>query len=250
MRAKISCSLAALLAVSLSLRVHALGDATAFDARALDYDGGRADPRPTAMRRLAWEVRKRTSVTTRLAPTRVRLADPALFATPFLWWTGDASFPPLPASDLAALRRFVTLGGFVFVDDASPDAPGFDASVRRDLGRAFPTAGLAPLPSSHVLYRSFYLLDRPVGRVLGPPNVEAIVVRGRAAVVYSRHDVGGALARDNFGTWEHAVDPGGDRQRELATRFAVNVALYALCLNYKDDQVHAPFILRRRGRGP
>ena len=239
----------ALVAVALvPTRGRAIGEATAFDARQLVYDGGNADARPTAMRRLAWEVRKRTSVDTRLAPSRVRLSDPALFDQPFLWWTGDAAFPPIPAADLAALRRFVTLGGFVFVDDASPGERGFDESVRRDLGRAFP-GRLAPLSSAHVLYRSFYLLDRPVGRVVGPDGVEAIVDGGRAAVVYSRHDVGGALARDNFGTWEHAVEPGGDRQRELATRFAVNVVLYTLCLDYKDDQVHAPFILRRRG-GP
>jgi hypothetical protein len=26
----------------------------------------------------------------------------------------------------------------------------------------------------------------------------------------------------------------------------VNVAMYVLCSNYKDDQVHAPFLMRRR----
>ena len=40
--------------------------------------------------------------------------------------------------------------------------------------------------------------------------------------------------------------PGGDLQRERAIRLAVNVAMYVLCSNYKDDQVHAPFLMRRR----
>ena len=40
--------------------------------------------------------------------------------------------------------------------------------------------------------------------------------------------------------------PGGERQRELAFRLGINLAMYALCLDYKTDQVHVPFILRRR----
>jgi hypothetical protein len=38
------------------------------------------------------------------------------------------------------------------------------------------------------------------------------------------------------------------QQRELAIRLAVNIAMYVLCLDYKDDQVHAEELMRRRGR--
>jgi len=58
--------------------------------------------------------------------------------------------------------------------------------------------------------------------------------------------MGGAWARDNFGAWEHEVIPGGESQREMAFRLGINLAMYALCLDYKTDQVHVPFILRRR----
>ena len=37
-------------------------------------------------------------------------------------------------------------------------------------------------------------------------------------------------------------------QRELAQRLAINLAMYVLCLDYKDDQVHAEELMRRRGR--
>ena len=57
-------------------------------------------------------------------------------------------------------------------------------------------------------------------------------------------------ARDNLGTWRYPIAPGGEHQRELAIRLGVNVVMYALCLDYKDDQVHAPFIMRRRGGSP
>lgn len=228
----------------------AIGEASAVDVRGVDHDGGDSEPRPTAARRLAWEVRKRTSVETRLSPTRARLDDPSVFETPLLYWSGAEGFPPLSEAEVRGLRRFVEFGGFVLIDDAAPESDDFDASVRRELRRAFPATPLSRLPSTHTMYRSFYLVDRPVGRTRGPDHLEAVERGGRAAVVYSRHDLGGALARDNLGTYLHAVHPGGEEQRERAVRLAVNLVMYALCLDYKDDQVHAPFIMRRRGGSP
>ncbi len=42
--------------------------------------------------------------------------------------------------------------------------------------------------------------------------------------------------------------PGGDRQREMAIRFGINVVMYALTGNYKTDQVHVPALLQRLGK--
>ncbi len=229
--------------------VRALGEASRVELRAVavaDFE----EPRPTARRRLAWEVRQRTSIDTRLQPGRSRLDDPAVFESPLLYWAGDRAFPPLSNGELVGLRRFIDFGGMLLVDDAAPDDDGFDRSIRRALRRALGAGSLRPIPRDHTLYRSFYLLDRPVGRVQGPPHLEGVERGGRMAVVYSRHDLGGAWARDNLGTWQHAVVPGGERQRELAIRLGVNLVMYALCLDYKDDQVHAPFIMRRRGGSP
>ena len=36
----------------------------------------------------------------------------------------------------------------------------------------------------------------------------------------------------------------------LALFAAVSLGVYALCLDYKDDQVHVPFIMRRRPGQP
>lgn len=249
-RVAVTLAFALGLAAGAPLGAQAIGEATHFDVRQVAFDEASDRPRESAPRRLAWEVRKRTSIETRLRPSRARLDDPSIFETPFLYWAGDQAFAPLSAGEISGLRRFVEFGGFVLVDDASPDGSGFDESIRRDLARAFPDRRLGALPDTHTIYRSFYLLDRPVGRVEGPREVRGIEHGGRAAVVYSRHDLGGAWARDNLGTWEHTVIPGGDRQRERAIRFGVNLVMYALCLDYKDDQVHAPFIMRRRGTRP
>jgi hypothetical protein len=243
-----------LLAAALSLvglsswprSVRAIGELTAVDIRSVEYSGGAPPPRPSAAQRLAWEVRQRTSVETRLEPTHVRLDDARLFDSPLLYFSGERAFAPLSDAEVTGLRRFVEFGGFVLIDDAAPQQSGFDASIRRELARAFGAGALTRLPGTHTVFRSFYLLDRPAGRIAGPDHLEAVIRAGRAGVIYSRHDLGGAWDRDNLGTYSHAVEPGGEGQREMAIRLGVNLVLYALCLDYKDDQVHAPFIMRRR----
>jgi len=65
-------------------------------------------------------------------------------------------------------------------------------------------------------------------------------------IAYVSNDMGGAWARDDYGNWEFPCEPGGERQRELSLRMGVNFVMYALCLDYKADQVHVPFIMRRR----
>jgi hypothetical protein len=71
-------------------------------------------------------------------------------------------------------------------------------------------------------------------------------LQGRLSVVLSLNDLQGAWARDSFGAWEFDVVPGGESQRERAFRLGINIAMYALCVDYKDDQVHIPFIMKRR----
>jgi hypothetical protein len=54
------------------------------------------------------------------------------------------------------------------------------------------------------------------------------------------------LARDEAGTYRFSVE-GDAEARQRAIRLAVNVAMYVLCSDYKDDQVHAEELMRRRG---
>jgi hypothetical protein len=227
----------------------AFGDQGAFDARVLLTGGQTASPHTAAAGRWAWELVQRTSAPAKLRPTTVTPESPSLVTAPFLFWSGDSAAPPLGSSEIAGLRRFLALGGVLFVDDAAPaeGGPGaFGLSARRELARVLPDAAPVTLPRDHVIFRTFYFLHRAEGRVLGPPSLDAIVRSGAAQVIFSSHDVGGALARGPAGAWELPVVPGGDAQRERAIRLAVNVAMYALCSNYKHDQVHAPFLMRRR----
>ena len=59
-------------------------------------------------------------------------------------------------------------------------------------------------------------------------------------------DVDLAVLRDEFGAWAFTCEPGGEAQRERAVRLRINPLMYALCTDYKADQVHIPFLLKRR----
>jgi hypothetical protein len=228
----------------------AFGDIGAFDPRALLAGGTLGAARATAAARWSWELVARTSAPARLQPTQVRADAANVVDGPFLWWSGDAKVASLSPQEIAGLRRFFALGGVLLVDDAGAADDGssspFGRSAREQVARVLPDMSPIALGPDHVLFKSFYLLKRAEGRVAGPRTLDAIVRGGQTQVIFSSHDLGGALARGPTGAWENPVVPDGDLQRERAIRLAVNIAMYVLCSNYKDDQVHAPFLMRRR----
>jgi hypothetical protein len=212
--------------------------------------GDLPNPRPSALRRLAFELVRRTSLET-ADPVEVRATDNDLFRYPFLVLSGDRGFVQPADADVIRLRRYLTFGGFLLVDSAEGRAGGsFDESVRRLLARVLPGDLPERVADDHVVWKSFYVLRTVAGRILAAPYLEAVVRDRRLAVVYTQNDLGGALARDGFGRWEHEVIPGGEGQREQAFRFAVNVVMYALCMDYKTEQAHIEFILRTRRPRP
>ncbi len=231
---------------------HGFGQTGAFNPRSLVVGGRSPDAlRASGLGRWAWELVRRTSAPGRLAPGVVAADAPELLAEPLAVWTGDGPVRPLTGAELRGLSRFLRLGGVLIVDDAAPEKGAFGASVRRELARVLPENPVVRLDPGHVVYKSYYIIDRPVGRVLGPSHLDAIV-RGRSAqVILLSHDLIGALAPSRSGDWALEVTPGGYMQREHAVRLAVNLAMYVLCSDYKDDQVHAPWLMRRRaGRRP
>lgn len=246
------------LAVVLVLRAlvlplpmaYAFGDEGAFHPRVLltgssTWEG----PRRSGPGRWAWELARRTSAPAKLVPGTVRADAAMLLAEPFVVWTGDGPVAPLTGPEVEGVRKFLLTGGVLFVDDGAPETGLFLRDAKRELGRILPDAVALPLPDTHVIFHSFYLLDRAVGRVEGAKTLEAMSRGGSANVLLSSHDLLGALAREPSGTPSFTVLPRGEWQRERATRLAVNLAMYVLCSTYKDDQVHAPALMRRRA-GP
>jgi hypothetical protein len=236
---------AALAATTLlPRRLLAAGDAGRVDIVQLVYAGGNWRPRPSAVRRLAWEVHKRTAVDVVLEPSHAKAVTSELAISPLAYLSGDRSFAEWEAPAVDALSRFLKLGGTLIVDPAftdDGDRDGFEESVDTLLAAVLSDTEPSPIEPGHVIFRTFYELPRAVGREEGPPGLTGYRIGSREAVIRTKHDLGGAWARDNLGNWEHEVAPGGERQRENAFRLGVNLVLYALCLDYKNEQPHRRF---------
>ncbi|MEO8904712.1 MAG: DUF4159 domain-containing protein [Polyangiaceae bacterium] len=226
----------------------AFGDAGTFSPRLLRAGVQQSlGVRTSGAGRWSWELVRRTSAPARLVPAEVAADRPALQAEPFVVWAGGSDPGPLSAAEVRGLTRFVRLGGVMLVDDSNPASGAFGRGARRELARVLPESAPVRLDPGHVIFKTFYIVDRPVGRVLGPPELSAIVRGKNAQVIFLEHDLLGALARSGEG-FALETEPGGLEQREHAIRLAVNIAMYVLCSDYKDDQVHAPFLMRRRAR--
>ncbi|MEQ8585322.1 MAG: DUF4159 domain-containing protein [Thalassobaculaceae bacterium] len=179
---------------------------------------------------------------------------------PLLYWPITREQPALSGEAVARVNDYMRNGGIIIFDtrDRSeiilPGAAG-GSGLRRlvQLSENLDIPPLAPASQNHVLTRAFYLLDEFPGRYTGGTVwLEDERVRSSdtevSPVLVGSHDWAGAWARDNAGLPRFPVVPGGEIQREMATRFGINLVMYALTGNYKADQVHVPSILERLGQ--
>lgn len=216
---------------------------------------GRMGPRghrPDAVRRLLWEASQRTSMDAAKDASWVTFTAQDLFWQPLVVWSGEARPSALNARARARLRRYIGLGGLLWLDGPAESAflPAARAEVARALDVPAYADGFPVLDQGHVLFKSFFLVNRAPGRTAADPAVRAVLHEQRIVALETRTDVLGALDRQRLGGWAHACTPGGERQRERAIRFALNTLMYATTLDYKADQVHLPFILKKRRRQP
>jgi hypothetical protein len=197
-------------------------------------------------------------------PTRDELA-----FYPMLYWPIAADRPQPKPEARARLAAFMRNGGTVVFDTrdallARPDGPPTrEALWLRTLLEGVDVPELEPVPRDHVLTKTFYLLDRIVGRTaVGQTWIEALPPSdpndraprpARAGddvspIVVASDDLAAAWASDDSGQPLFPLVPGGARQRELALRSGVNLVMYTLTGNYKADQVHAKDIIERLTR--
>lgn len=205
------------------------------------------NPRPGAVAQWGTELRLRTRLEAVREPRVTTTDSPDLFLSPFVYVAGRGGLPGFDEEAQAILRRFVDLGGLIVFDDADGGSdPGFRRDLQKVLAKILPGSELAPVSAEHVLYRSFYIVDEPVGRTRAEDACLAVQEEGRLKVLYLPNDLGGALARDDDGLFQHRCIPGGADQREWAIRFAINILLYATCTDYKSDRAHVETLMRSR----
>jgi hypothetical protein len=235
------------LATLKPAKAAAFGEESHLSLGLLRYEGGRWNPRPSALQRLLLEVELTTSV---LVDAEDEIVDPTeadLVGAPLTFVAGDRGFPPFSEEAREALRRYTAAGGILVFDSSEGRIDGqFRESVERELSYILPDQSLSRISDEHVILKSFYLCNGDEGRVRIADYLEGVESDGHLAAVFCHNDLMGAWARDNFGNYEYQMHPGGEEQRQMAYRLGINIVMYALCLDYKEDQVHVPFILRRR----
>ncbi|MFV0360652.1 DUF4159 domain-containing protein [Tropicimonas sp.] len=203
-------------------------------------------------------------------PVAVDLETDELAFFPFLYWPVSAAQPVPSADAYARLNRYLRSGGMILFDTRDGDIGGFGTGTPtgrklQQLALPLDIPPLEPIPEDHVLTRTFYLLQDFPGRFPGhdlwveaaPGDAELAegmpfrnLNDGVTPVVIGGSDWAAAWAVDARGNPAFPVGRGysGERQRELALRFGVNLIMHVLTGNYKSDQVHVPALLDRLGQ--
>lgn len=203
------------------------------------------------------------------APIGVNIETDELAFFPFLYWPITANQAAPSAATYARLNRYLRTGGMILFDTRDGDLSGTGTTpeARRLQAIAAPL-DIPPLeivPEDHVLTRTFYLLQDFPGRhnsqalwvEAAPADAQAAegmpfrnLNDGVTPVVVGGNDWAAAWAVDDRGAAMFPVGRGfaGERQRETAVRFGINLIMHVLTGNYKSDQVHVPALLERLGQ--
>ena len=218
---------------------------------------------------LGLQLRARTSYEPQ-DPMGVDVAKDDLSFFPLLYWPMDPREKNLTPEALSKISDYMRNGGTIMFDTRDltlGSARGAGSPGEQTLRRLVAKLDLPPLepvPSDHVLTKTFYILQDFPGRwdggkvwveALPPPDPTAGPQPARGGdgvspVIIGGNDWAAAWAVRPDGAPLVDVVPGGERQREMAYRFGVNLVMYAFTGNYKADMVHWPALLKRMGRQP
>jgi hypothetical protein len=176
---------------------------------------------------------------------------------PLLYWPMSETQQTLTDVAIRRVNDYLQHGGAILFDtrdqqfaDLGGVGPGTEKLRQMVAGLDLPP--LVPVPPDHVLTKAFYLLQEFPGRwdggTLWIQQPDERINDGVSPIIIGGNDFAAAWAIDSTHRPLYPVVPGGDRQREMAFRFGINLVMYALTGNYKADQVHVPAILERLGQ--
>ena len=205
-------------------------------------------------------------------PIGVNLATDEIAFYPVLYWPVLPNAQPLPEAALAKIDAYMKEGGLIVFDtrDYGQGAPmglalpGKNGTALQRLLARLDVPRLEPVPETHVLTKSFYLLKSFPGRWDGGQlwveasdgeddaaaggTRKARRADGVTSIMITSNDFAAAWALDERHRGLYPMVPGGEQQREMAMRTGVNIVMHALTGNYKADQVHVPALLERLGQ--
>ena len=203
-------------------------------------------------------------------PMAVDIERDELAFFPFLYWPITPDMPTPSDAAYDKLNQYLRSGGMILFDTRDADVAAFggatpEGEALKRIAAGLDVPALEQIPADHVLTRTFYLLqdfpgrfaNAPIWVEAAPPDAalaEGMPFRtlndGVTPVIIGGNDWAAAWAIDASGVPMLPVGRGaaGERQREIAYRFGINVIMHVLTGNYKSDQVHVPALLERLGQ--
>jgi len=197
-------------------------DAHAVNVAAVKYGGG-GDwyQAQSALPNFLEYVRENTLVDVAPQPEVVELSSDKLFSYPFLFLSGHGNVV-LSEDEVRRLRRYLTNGGFLYVDDDY----GIDDYIRREMKKVFPEADFVELPFDHELYHTHFEFPNGLPKIHEhdgeAPRGFGIFHEGRLVVFYTYE----TNISDGWESPEvHNTSPD---KRETALQMGTNILTYAL----------------------
>lgn len=150
----------------------------------------------------------------------LKLADEALFETPFVFMNGHNDFV-LSEPELENLRRYFANGGFAFASGCCTN-PAFPKAWRREFSRIFPGEKVQKIPYDHLIYRSFYKMERLTSVEKGEIQLEGLFHEGELVGIIGEDGLCCSFAMDGSCNAGHGVPP------DESKKIALNICVYAL----------------------
>ncbi len=156
---------------------------------------------PLAVPKLTKSLRDELKFEVRVDQKELFPRDPNLVHYPLLYLHGRGPIE-FSEQDKLGIRRHLVPGGGTLFADADRADPAFDAAFRRLVAELFPEAPLLPILHDDEFYKEPGIDLTKVRKTVaaggkeGFPDLEGVKVDGRWVVIYSKLDIGSALAQD------------------------------------------------------
>lgn len=153
-------------------------------------------------------------------PINIEAGSPRLFSLPFVHMTGHGNVV-LSNQEVLNLRKYLTGGGFLHVDDNY----GLNSYFRREIKKVFPNDSLVELPYSHPIFHQVYSFPSGLPKIHEhdgkAPQAFGIFYRERLVCLYTHEtDLGDG--------WEDiSVHNNTEGKHQQALKMGANIIAYA-----------------------
>lgn len=197
-------------------------DTNSFNLARIKYRGG-GDwyNNPSSLKNLAEYARQHVSIAINSEYEDIDIGSPDLFNYPFAFLTGHGTIT-LNRAEASNLRKYLSNGGFLYVDDDY----GLDEHFRKIIRKVFPNEELIEIPFDHPIYHQVFDFTDGLPKIHEhdgkPPRGFGIFVAGRLVLFYTYETNLG----DGWANPDIHNDPA--ETREKALQMGTNILIYAL----------------------